>query len=279
MATNGLDIGSIDTGLKSALEQHARARTRGDFYENVFQVHTPLDDALDLKLGERAQDLAFSQKFELLLPELYKACPVDQLNWQRNQLGHPRRPRDDKFVYDTAVGLVNLAEAAWLELFGHAAPPVNHPALPAAGQVSSPSPAPAYKPARPAQVMSTVPAPPVPAPAPTSRGRRLAPVYIALLVVVVILGAFLLGRQNAPQDPTRIAVGGKVLVSVPAGRVILLNGAPGIGKPQVAHFADGTVLDVTAGPIISKDLTWWKVRGSDGEGWTVADFLKPVESQ
>jgi hypothetical protein len=278
VATNGLDIGTVETGLKSALEAHARARTRGDFYENVFQVHTPLDDALDLLLGEQAQELGFSQKFELFLPDLFKACPVDQLNWQRNQLGHPRRQRDDKFVYETSVGLVDLAAAAWLGLFGHDTPPVVHPAFSAAAELSAPPPrppAPTYQPVRPTPVMPTIPTPVAPAP----RGRRLAPVYVALLMMVLILGAFLLGRQRAPVDPTRIAVGGKALVSVPAGKVILLNAAPGIGKTQVAHFADGAVLDVTAGPIISNNLTWWKVRGPNGEGWTVAEYLKPVGSR
>jgi hypothetical protein len=97
--------------------------------------------------------------------------------------------------------------------------------------------------------------------------------------MVLVLGAFLIGRQNAPKDPTRITVGGKALVSVPPGDVILLNTSPGIGKPQATHFADGIVLDVLAGPIVSDNLTWWKVRGLDGEGWTVADYLKPVAGQ
>ena len=68
MVTNGNDLSSIEVPAAEGDRRARRARDRGDLSENVFRVHTPLEDALDAVLGEEAADLAFSQKFERRLP-------------------------------------------------------------------------------------------------------------------------------------------------------------------------------------------------------------------
>ncbi len=283
MADNGGTLQEIEERLRDAFEEHARAQTRGEFYENVFAVHGGLEQALDLLLGDKATGLTFPQKFDALLPDVGKICSVPRVNWQRNELGHPKKP-SDLFVYEAAVGIVELAAQAWPGLFGHRAPPVIHPPFssqPAALLLPAAIPPAPYGPARQVQAVAMPAAPvtitPATSPAPGARTRWRLSVFGLLIVLALVFGAFLLGRDKGPADPTRIGVGGQVLVAAPKGNVVLSKMAPGLSQKQAGIFKNGSVLDVTAGPVAYEGLTWWKVRGPSGEGWTAADYLVPME--
>ena len=257
MVTNGNDLSSIEFRLRKGIEEHARARDRGDLYENVFRVQTPLEDALDVLLGGEAADLAFSQKFERHLPELYASYGVEELAKQRNYLAHPKQPFSDEYVRNTAFGFAELAAAAWPPLFGHAGPTVTHPDLSV-----EPETEPAAAP-QPDYASYDEPAEPGP-----SLLHRFPCLYVVLgfvLMACIGVGAFAFARWMASTKPPpstpapiviqpgrspagEIAVGSRVQVVVPAGRTLKAHVEPGSDQPERANFTNGTLLTVIDGP-------------------------------
>ncbi len=127
MYDNSSELTRIEIRLNRILEIYSQARVRGDFYEATLAVHTALEDALNVRLEEQDRNLPFSEKFERVLPGLFRSHSVDQLNKQRNFLSHPKQTFGDAEVRKTAIAFVDLAIAAWPSLFGHSAPAVTHP--------------------------------------------------------------------------------------------------------------------------------------------------------
>jgi hypothetical protein len=287
VTTNGIDLSAIEFRMRKGIEEHARARSRGDLYENVFRLHTPLEDALDAHLGEEAEDLAFSQKVGRCLPELYASYGVEELAKQRNYLGHPKQPLSDEYVRNTAFGLAELAAAAWPKLFGHPGPVVTHPDL---SRSAESEPAPPPQPYYTAYDQPPEPEPPL--------SRRLPCLYFILgfvLMACIGVGAFAFAKWLATTEPQptpspiviqpgrgpagEIAVGSRVQVAVPEGRTLKARTEPGSDQPEQAAFTNGTQLTVVDGPRVTPDgVTWWKVERERGtNGWSAAGWLRPAE--
>ena len=72
-----------------------------------------------------------------------------------------------------------------------------------------------------------------------------------------------------------IAIGAHVTVKTD-GTALLSRAAPGKDKDVVARFDNNSELVVVDGPVVIDGLTWWKVEGKGGSGWSAADFLSPI---
>ncbi len=57
---------------------------------------------------------------------------------------------------------------------------------------------------------------------------------------------------------------------------LLGHKAPGKKSPTVARFAAKERVQVLEGPQQADGLSWWRVKGKAGEGWSAGDFLAPV---
>lgn len=321
MPDNGASLYDLKCFLEDALQVYERAHTRGEFHENVFQVHAGLDYALTLQLGQDQRDVPLPKKLWTFMPNVARRHRVVWLNTQRNELAHyPWQVTDASKIYETSHGLVNLAQAAWFGLFNEPAPPVRHPlfdptarvpagagtqedaadladwAVQPAGFAQPPGaaqpvyqvgvPAPLTGAGAPAGSGPTAPISSASTPAVLTRPltparaswrSRWLPVFAGLLVLALVIGAFFLPSQDRTAQPAQIGIGSRVQVTVQPNEVLLLLLAPETRQPQSAHYLRGAVLEVTGGPFASGDMTWWKVRGQDGEGWTVANFLMPID--
>lgn len=99
-----------------------------------------------------------------------------------------------------------------------------------------------------------------------------------------------IGVATVTADPRRTATATRVQTPMPAGVIaigihvtvktdgtaLLSRSAPGKDKDIVARFDNSSELVVIDGPVVTDGLTWWKVEGKGGSGWSAADFLVPV---
>jgi len=424
MYNNSSELTRIETRLSKILEAYSRAQVRGDFYEAILAVHTAIEDALNIRLDEQVKDLSFCEKFERVLPDLFESYSVDQLNRQRNYLGHPKQIFSDADIRKTATAFVDLAIAAWPRLFGHSAPAITQPgmttgdatmdaALYFAGR--SPEPSFAGPAAAPSAIETSQPVwhdrrstrssawrafvlallaflalmlligfasyswryQPIIWPSvliPTalalvlgfvllrSLWRFLRGVGLRWLIVVVSVGAVLATLALVPFTPkeadlstragialtrllssvellvggivsripalgadlahevvaatpapvvastatpeptvssrsaspttavlgseiaqpaaqkTSITIGARVRVRT-AGAPLLSRAAPGKDQKVLAQFTNGSELTVIEGPATASGLTWWKVQGQAGTGWSAAEYLEAIETR
>lgn len=82
-------------------------------------------------------------------------------------------------------------------------------------------------------------------------------------------------KAQTPMPVGAIAIGVHVTVKTD-GTALLSRAAPGKDKDVVARFDNSSELVVVDGPVVTDGLTWWKVEGKGGSGWSAADFLMPV---
>jgi uncharacterized protein YraI len=69
-----------------------------------------------------------------------------------------------------------------------------------------------------------------------------------------------------------------VVVQTTTGANLIARAAPGTDAPVRSQFPNGTVLQVIDGPVDADTYTWWRVRGPDGDGWSVGAFLRPLST-
>jgi hypothetical protein len=86
----------------------------------------------------------------------------------------------------------------------------------------------------------------------------------------------------ARPDQTPPTLAAPALTVGATARVVGTDGATLRGRATpsreaiiLARFDEGAVVEVIDGPVEAEGLTWWRVRGSAGEGWCAADFLAP----
>jgi hypothetical protein len=80
----------------------------------------------------------------------------------------------------------------------------------------------------------------------------------------------------APTATSDIRVGVRVRVKTD-GAALMSRAEPGKDKTVVARFDNGSELTVLEGPVTADGITWWKVQGQAGTGWSAADFLEPAK--
>jgi hypothetical protein len=91
---------------------------------------------------------------------------------------------------------------------------------------------------------------------------------------------------EAPTQPPAPAATAGTLHTGAAARVTGTEGAalrareqPGADTRIVARFPPESWLEIVDGPQQADGRTWWKVRGSQGEGWCAAEFLRIDQTQ
>lgn len=81
--------------------------------------------------------------------------------------------------------------------------------------------------------------------------------------------------QTTPAPATVIVVGATARVVGTDGAALRARATPSRDATILARFAEGAVVEVIDGPVEAEGLTWWRVRGTAGEGWCAANFLAP----
>jgi len=76
-----------------------------------------------------------------------------------------------------------------------------------------------------------------------------------------------------------LSVGGYTSVNTENGNLLDCHSEPDLTFPVSAKFPDKIRLLILEGPMIDKqeNTTWWKLHGSQGEGWCNEKFLLPVQ--
>ena len=77
-------------------------------------------------------------------------------------------------------------------------------------------------------------------------------------------------------QPVGITIGARVRVKTD-GAALMSRAEPGKDKTVIARFDNGSELTVLEGPVTADGITWWKVQGQAGTGWSAADFLEPAK--
>ena len=85
-------------------------------------------------------------------------------------------------------------------------------------------------------------------------------------------------RPQLVSNPAKIEIGGWVVVANTGGRPLRAHVEPGIDTAITIRLAEGSRLRVRDGPVTRDDYEWWLVAGEEGEGWSAAVYLAPVDS-
>jgi hypothetical protein len=81
-------------------------------------------------------------------------------------------------------------------------------------------------------------------------------------------------KAQTPMPAGAIAIGARVTVKTD-GTALLSRAAAGKDKDVVARFDNNSELVVVDGPVVTDGITWWKVEGKGGSGWSAADYIVP----
>ncbi len=73
-----------------------------------------------------------------------------------------------------------------------------------------------------------------------------------------------------------LQIGDAVHVEGTDGAPLRARATPSLSGEVVARFPAGSMLKIIDGPHEDEQRVWWRVRGDQGEGWCVADFLVAV---
>ena len=81
------------------------------------------------------------------------------------------------------------------------------------------------------------------------------------------------GIYLSPVAPS-LESGGSARVSAGQGECLNVRTAPAVASSATQCLADGSVVQLEAGPYEADGLTWWRLAGS---GWVSGEYLTPAE--
>ncbi|MDQ3694451.1 MAG: hypothetical protein M3464_12605, partial [Chloroflexota bacterium] len=111
---------------------------------------------------------------------------------------------------------------------------------------------------------------------PTNPTRATAWLRLTLLIVLSVLWLPISATPTTAQDlaGSPLAVGSPAQIVFGSGQDVLLRAAPGYDQMVVNGHGEGTLVEVTEGPLTAADgSTWFGVVVNGEQGYLAADFL------
>ncbi len=115
----------------------------------------------------------------------------------------------------------------------------------------------------------------MPAPPPTATPTPLPPSPTPTATVTPIPTAT--PQPPTPAPPTKITIGGYVMVTGVGDKGLSYRSGPGLSYARLKIVDNGEILKVLGGPVEAEGHTWWRLEDKEGVvGWAAEDWLKPT---